>query len=153
MNVRSSRPVLIVAVAVLGWLGYGVYRRATEWDATRPLPAPGAPATSGEARGRAVYGKYGCALCHGRNGEQGIANPNSQTKVIPALTYTKEGYSRKELRMRILHGARSIPSADPKQAPPPYRMPGWQGLMTDQELNDLSDYLFSLMPKNTKEDG
>lgn len=90
-------------------------------------------------------------MCHGANGEKGIPNPNSQTKIIPGLLYTKEDYSPKELRVRLLTGA-AVHPADPKLPLPPYRMPGWKGMMSDQELNDLSAYLFSLMPKDTKEE-
>jgi mono/diheme cytochrome c family protein len=31
---------------------------------------------------------------------------------------------------------------------PPYRMPGWAGHMTDQELADLAQYLIGLYPES-----
>lgn len=103
-------------------------------------------------RGRIVYQKYGCGMCHGNDAKKGIKNRNSQTDEIPGLIYVKESYLPKELKMRILDGVKFIPPKDPKKPLPPYRMPGWKGWMTDQEINDLCEYLFSLMPKKAKEE-
>ena len=102
--------------------------------------------------GYKVYKKYGCILCHGLNGEKGIKNANAQTgEEIPALTYVAEGYTRDELRQQILKGLKDIPKKDSLGQTPPYRMPSWKGVMNDDELELLADYLLSLMPKGEKE--
>jgi mono/diheme cytochrome c family protein len=103
-------------------------------------------------RGRLVYEKYGCGMCHGPDGKKGIKNPNSQTEQIPAVIYVKEGYTLTELKTRITKGISYIPPADPKKPAPPYRMPGWGDRMTRQEVDDLCAYLFSLMPAKSKEE-
>ena len=104
-------------------------------------------------RGRAVYRKYGCAGCHGAEGQGGVPNPNAKTaQQVPGLKYVSEGYTKDELKKRILDGQREIPAMDPKKAPPPLYMPPWRGKIAEGELADLMDYLISLLPKGEKAD-
>jgi mono/diheme cytochrome c family protein len=99
-------------------------------------------------RGREVYRKYGCAGCHGAEGKGGVPNPNSKTaEQVPGLIKVAEGYTKDELKTRILKGQREIPSLDPKRPPPPLYMPPWLGTIKDAELDDLVAYLISLKPK------
>lgn len=102
--------------------------------------------------GYKVYKKYGCILCHGVNGEKGIKNKNAQTgEEIPALTYVAEGYTIDELKQQILKGLDNIPKKDSLGPAPPFRMPSWRGIMTERELEVLTAYLMSLMPKGEEE--
>jgi len=104
-------------------------------------------------RGRAVYRKYGCAGCHGAEGQGGVPNPNAKTaQQVPGLKYVSEGYTKDELKKRILDGQREIPAMDPKKAPPPLYMPPWRGKIAEGELADLMEYLISLLPKGEKAD-
>lgn len=153
MTSMKMRLAAVAGLAVLLVLALLLYRYfgSSSFAPVKRHAVANTESLSPEQRGRLVFLKYGCSMCHGANAEKGISNPNAQTKIIPALIYTKEGYSPKELRERILKGATVHPE-DSKLPLPPYRMPGWQGLMSDQEVNDLSAYLFSLMPKNTKEE-
>lgn len=101
-------------------------------------------------RGRAVYERYGCALCHGADGTGGFLNPNAETAgKVPAVIYVAEGYTKAELQRKILDGVPSVGRADPKGPRPPFRMPGWRGQMTPQELDDLVLYLMGLAPKSS----
>jgi mono/diheme cytochrome c family protein len=102
-------------------------------------------------RGRAVYRKYGCAGCHGPDAQGGVPNPNAKTaQQVPGLKFVSEGYTKDELRKRILDGQREIPVMDPKQPPAPLYMPGWRGKIAEGELADLVEYLMSLLPKGEK---
>jgi mono/diheme cytochrome c family protein len=102
-------------------------------------------------RGKAVYSKYGCAGCHGPDGAGGVPNPNAKTaQQVPGLKFVAEGYTKDELRKRILDGQREIPIMDPKKPPAPLYMPPWRGKIAQGELNDLVEYLFSLLPKGEK---
>jgi mono/diheme cytochrome c family protein len=102
-------------------------------------------------RGKTVYKKYGCAGCHGADGQGGIPNPNAKTaQQVPGLKYVAEGYTRDELKKRILDGQREIPVMDPQKPAAPLYMPPWRVKITEGELNDLMDYLISLMPKGEK---
>lgn len=103
-------------------------------------------------RGRLVYGRYGCAMCHGAEGKGGFANPNSETDgKVPGLLYVKEGYTAAELRAKLLDGVRTVGKANPRGNAPPFRMPGWRGSMTDREVDDLVQFLFSLYPASAEE--
>ena len=99
-------------------------------------------------RGREVYRKYGCAGCHGADAKGGVPNPNAKTaQLVPDLIKVAEGYTKDELKARILKGQREIPALDPKRPPPPLYMPAWAGIIKDAEVDDLVAYLISLKPK------
>jgi mono/diheme cytochrome c family protein len=102
--------------------------------------------TSAE-RGHEVYRNYGCAGCHGTDGTGGVPNPNAKTaELVPDLIRVAEGYTKDELRDRILKGQREINLLDPKRPPPPLYMPAWTGIIKDAEIDDLVAYLISLKP-------
>lgn len=131
-------------------LGIGLYGRAPAPQVVRAVPRvdPSTPAD----RGRLVYVRYGCAMCHGEDGRGGFANPNAETDgKVPGVIYVAEGYTPAELRQTLLDGTPTIGRADPRGARPPYRMPGWRGQMTDVEVGDLVAYLMSLYPQSAAE--
>jgi mono/diheme cytochrome c family protein len=98
-------------------------------------------------RGRAVYARYGCAMCHGADGKGGFKNPNSETDgKVPAVIFVKEGFTAKEVAKKALDGQTLIGRAGGTGPTPPYRMPGWRGQMSAAEADDLTQYLFSLYP-------
>lgn len=104
-------------------------------------------------RGRTVYKKYGCAGCHGPNGEGGIPNPNAKTaEQVPGVNHVAEGYTRDELKKRILDGQREIPAISTNKPAPPLYMPPWRGKIAEGELSDLIEYLISLKPAGEKLD-
>ncbi|MDA1088316.1 MAG: c-type cytochrome [Verrucomicrobia bacterium] len=99
-------------------------------------------------RGKSVFGKYGCAGCHGRDGQGGVPNPNAKTaEQIPSLKYAAEGYTDTELRSRILNGQHEITPMDTERPPPPLYMPGWNGKIAAGEMDDLVAYIKSLLPE------
>ncbi len=99
-------------------------------------------------RGQEVFRRFGCAGCHGPDGKGGVPNPNAKTaQQVPSLTYVADGYTKAELKKRILDGQPDITPLDPKRPPPPLYMPAWRGTINDAELDDLAAYLFSLKPK------
>ncbi len=142
-----------LTLLVLAALGLGV-RLEIRPPMPEPIRRPPAPADASNAvdRGRAVYRRYGCAMCHGADGKGGFANANAETGgKVPGLLYVKEGYTARELRKKLLDGAPTIGKADSRGPVPPYRMPGWRGRMNDAEVNDLVEYLFGLYPKSAEE--
>ena len=115
-----------------------------EQQVTMSLPSAMTPVD----RGHEAYRKYGCAGCHGPDGKGGVPNPNSKTaELVPDLIHVAEGYTKDELKDRILKGQHEITALDPKRPPPPLYMPGWAGTIKDAEVDDLAEYLFSLKPK------
>lgn len=104
------------------------------------------------ARGRLVYERYGCVMCHGAEGQGGFANSNAETDgKVPGVIFVKEGYTGDELRRKVLDGVAAVGRADPKGPTPPFRMPGWRTHMAGREIDDLVEYLFSLYPKTAEE--
>jgi mono/diheme cytochrome c family protein len=99
-------------------------------------------------RGREVYRKYGCAGCHAPDGKGGVPNPNAKTaEQVPGLIYVADGYTKTELKARIVKGQKEIPALDAKRPAPPLYMPAWGGVIKDAEIDDLIAYLISLKPK------
>jgi mono/diheme cytochrome c family protein len=94
-----------------------------------------------------VYTTKGCVFCHGPAGEGGVENPNAVGGLIPPLKEVAAGYNEAELKERILKGVLHIDQADPNGPPPPLYMPPWEGILTEEELNNVVAYLFSLAPE------
>lgn len=143
---------LLAAVLVLV-LGFGVraYLGPSDPQAIRD-PTPAASESTPVARGKVLYERYGCALCHGADGKGGFLNSNAETdSKVPAVIYVKEGYTPAEVAGVIRNGKPHIGRADPKGPVPPYRMPGWADRMTEPEVTDLVQYLMSLYPKAAAE--
>jgi mono/diheme cytochrome c family protein len=104
-------------------------------------------------RGKAVFKKFGCAGCHGRDALGGVPNPNAKTaQQVPGLKFVSEGYTKDELKKRILNGQKEIAKLNPAGPPPPLYMPPWRGKIAEGELNDLVEYLMSLLPKQEKQE-
>jgi mono/diheme cytochrome c family protein len=142
-----GRVVLLIGL-VAAAAGAHVALRPPPPQAIRPA-APARAENTAVARGRAVYARYGCSSCHGADGKGGFANTNAETEgKVPPVVFVAEGFTRPELRRKILDGFATVGKKDAKGQRPPYRMPGWAGQMTDGEVSDLVEYLWSLYPKS-----
>jgi mono/diheme cytochrome c family protein len=140
--------VLLLAGVITAGVGVHIALRPPPPQAIRPAPSAPAEDTAA-ARGRLVYARYGCASCHGADGKGGFANTNAETEgKVPPVVFVAEGFTRPELRRKILDGFPTVGKKDPQGPRPPYRMPGWAGQMTDAEVSDLVEYLWSLYPKS-----
>jgi len=140
------RRVAVVVVLFVAAYGARVQMRAPAPQALRTAAA--VPDTA-VLRGRAVYERYGCVTCHGNDGKGGFANTNAETEgKVPGVNYVAEGFTRGELRRKILDGFATVGKKDQNGPRPPYRMPGWTGQMSDREVGDLVEYLWSLYPKS-----
>lgn len=140
-----------VLSSIAGLVAFGlVITVITRLPSPQPLRAEAAAMAGGASeRGQVVYQRYGCGMCHGEDGTGGFANLNAASdSQVPAVIYAKEGYSATELRRLILNGTAAVGKAEADGPTPPYRMPGWRGRITEQELNDLVEYLFSLYPES-----
>lgn len=141
---RAFVSLLLVGIGAFfaGRLQSAPLPRAIRAASARPTPS------TAVARGRDVYERFGCIPCHGADGKGGFANPNAETDgKVPGVVFVAEGYTDRELRLRLLDGTPTVGRSDPKGPRPPYRMPGWRGHITDTEVDDLIQYLKSLLPK------
>lgn len=99
-------------------------------------------------KGRFLFNHRGCIICHGKDAKGGVRNPNSQSgEEIPALIYLKEGYTKQELIERIMSGIPVIAKKAPDKPEPPINMPSWKDKLTDEEIGNIVEYLFSVYPK------
>lgn len=103
-------------------------------------------------RGKLVFEKYGCFVCHGNEGSGGVRNKNSATGgVVTALTYTSRAFKDADLKERIIRGPTSVKKADLQGSTPPLSMPFFKNVISDAELNDLVVYIRSLTPEEGEE--
>jgi mono/diheme cytochrome c family protein len=110
--------------------------------------APTPPLSSQLQRGLKIYEEFSCAACHGPAGKGGVHNFNAQSRQeVPPLNHVADGYTKPELIAKIQTGVPIEPKLDPNGPAPPLQMPGFKDMLTDAQLDDLVDYLFSLKPK------
>ena len=114
------------------------------------IPAPPEPVptfTSDVERGKAVFEKYGCAACHGIGGVGGRKNWNSGLgEEVPSLMYVKAYYGNdvESLKNLIRNGRQPVPRAKVNRPRPSLYMPSWKDRISEEDLNALVAYLFSL---------
>ena len=145
---KSVKRGLAVALVAIAALALRAYERP---PAPTIVPTHASPvATTPEARGRLVFERYACRLCHGEDGQGGLANPNALGGKVPSviIEYAAEGYSPAELKRLIVNGVPKLDRDDPKGPVPPYRMPGWKDQISSQDLDDLVRYLLNLYPQS-----
>ena len=105
-----------------------------------------------EARGKLLYDRYGCAMCHGDDGTGGFDNPNAESEgKVPGVHRVAEGYTEEELIKLVTTGTAFIGRADGTGPVPPYRMPGWSDRLTEDQIRDIVAYLISLFPESERD--
>ena len=122
----------------------------------QPIPAryhvPTGPAqpepvyASKVEQGAAVFQKVGCIGCHGPQGRGGIRNPNMDLGEVPPLIHVSDGYSKEEVK-EIIREGRYPAKADRQGLAPALWMPSWKGKLTEEEIDAVTEYLFSLNPQ------
>ena len=131
-NPGLSAPARQAIVAYLASL------KGQDWS---KKPWEDAPASA--ARGKLIYQHAGCASCHGPNGAGGNPNNNVPGGKIPALDSVSQTFTKEELKNKVRLGARPQ-KADPAGPEPLVAMPAWKALLTEDELGDVVEYLFTL---------
>lgn len=93
-----------------------------------------------EDQGRKVYLTYGCALCHGKNGDgRGInaRNFDPEPTDFRDPKYYRHGSNKESIRRSIKYGIQEQASV----------MPAFEHL-TKEELDELTAFIFSMQIKN-----
>jgi mono/diheme cytochrome c family protein len=99
------------------------------------------PAGQGAAvAGAALYVRYGCINCHGPNGLGGVPNPLSPDKTIPPLS--GQGFRHDFPTDKAI--ADVIRSGSVIGRAPIVSMPHWGGILSDQQIAELTAYLKTL---------
>ncbi|MBI2104783.1 MAG: c-type cytochrome [Candidatus Omnitrophica bacterium] len=110
-------------------------------------PAPAPVYSSAEARGQAVFERFGCAGCHGSGGLGGRHNWNGGLgQEIPSLLHVKAYYGQdiESLKELIRRGRQPVPRADPARPRTLLYMPAWADRIAEEDLDALVAYLLSL---------
>lgn len=162
--------VILIAVGLLSFYGFIGYRTrlwSPRWAITptekiypilhtgtsqsNPANSEGNEDSPVEG-GRRLYQELRCGLCHGPNGEGGVKNPNSDPDgMVSNLFDLSEAYTWNDLKDKLMKGAHSAKLEDGKPDPP-LDMPSWERTLSDEELEALTHYLFSLKsPPETAE--
>ena len=102
-------------------------------------------------RGRQLYEKYSCIACHGAAGGGGVYNANAQTGgLINGVRLVADTYTKEDLAKKLLDGVPVVPKADPNGPNPPLAMPSYRGIIGVEEMRELVNYLFSLLPPGAR---
>lgn len=128
-----------------GQLGQDWPKGGRPWDAPSLIKDP-------IARGRVIFNRAGCVGCHGLSGEGGYPNNNVKGGLIPPVNKVKDGFTKAELIAKIKKGVPRSQKADDQGPAPLIRMPAWEGVLDDAELDALAAYLFTLAPAGAKAD-
>jgi mono/diheme cytochrome c family protein len=120
-------------------------QKGQAWAEERPWRDPGDTANDG----RTIYVRAGCIACHGVAGRGGHPNPGGRGGWIPPLPPLMATYKKDELISKLKRGAKA--DAEPGRAAE-VDMPSWNGVLDQDELDALADYLLTLAKTNPKDD-
>jgi mono/diheme cytochrome c family protein len=90
--------------------------------------------------GAALYTRYGCVNCHGPNGLGGVPNPLSADKSIPPLSGQgfRHDFPTDQAIAAVIRSGSVIGRA------PIVSMPHWGGILSNQQIAELTAYLKTL---------
>ena len=118
-------------------------QKGEAWGSRRPWDM-----VYGAEQGRLVYARAGCVACHGVRGAGGHPNPGGRGGWIPALGPLMGTYKKDELVSKLKRGAKADPEPGMTAE---VDMPGWNGVLSDSELDALADYLLTLAKPGPKD--
>jgi mono/diheme cytochrome c family protein len=126
----------------------GMPQTAAEAAVLTPVPVPGDAInlTGDPAAGLVVFTNQ-CVQCHGENGAEGVANPDSDDGNVPLLNPIDPEIKGTDLKSFVLNVDLFIQSGStPPGANPKLKMPafGQTNLLTQQQIADVIAYIISL---------
>ncbi len=125
---------------------------ATAQDASEIVSQKPKPLTSDQASieaGRLNFVRFGCVGCHGTELQGGVPNPNAQGGEVPSLLHASEDYTKDEV-IKIIRNGKTPPLEDPKKPAPPLYMPTWKNVLSEEDIDRIADYLWSVQKKEEK---
>ena len=102
---------------------------------------PAIPQGQGLAvEGATLYVRYGCINCHGPNGVGGVPNPQSPDKTIPVLSGVafRKQFNTDAKVIAVIRSGSVLGRA------PIVSMPHWGGILSNQQIAELTAYLKTL---------
>ncbi len=113
---------------------------------TTGQPGPAASLAGSADGGKALFGKY-CAACHGPEGVQGVANPDSDDGTVPSLNPIDPTIANADPKVFAVNLDRFIEHGSVPSGPAPLiMMPAFGDghLLTNQQIADIIAYLIAL---------
>ncbi|MFN7995740.1 MAG: c-type cytochrome [Bryobacteraceae bacterium] len=130
--------------AIVAFMANATPSDAQEILSNRPKPLS-ADAAAIEA-GKQSFARFGCVGCHGIELQGGVPNPNSQGGEVPSLLHASQDYTKDEVA-EIIRNGKVPPLEDAKKPAPPLYMPSWKNVLSAEDINRITNYLWSLQPK------
>jgi mono/diheme cytochrome c family protein len=124
---------------------------ATAQDAQAILVGRGKALNPEEAAieaGKQSFARFGCVGCHGLQLQGGVPNPNAQGGEVPSLLHASDDYTKDEV-IKIIQNGKQPPVENPAKPTPPLYMPSWKNVLTNEDINRIADYLWSLQKKES----
>lgn len=122
---------------------------ATSDDAQAILSHKVRPLTEADVAieaGKRNFARFGCAGCHGTELEGGLANPNAQGGQVPSLLHLADDYTKDEI-LAVIRNGRAPPLENAAGPTPPLYMPAWKSLLSDEDIHQLLEFLWSKQQK------
>jgi len=96
--------------------------------------------------GKQDFARFGCAGCHGTELHGGVPNPNAQGGEVPSLLHLSDDYTKDEV-IAVIRNGRAPPLDNPAGPTPPLYMPSWKKVLSDEDINRIADFLWSVQEK------
>jgi cbb3-type cytochrome oxidase cytochrome c subunit len=122
---------------------------ATQQDAEEIVAHRGhalTPEDAAIAAGQQDFARFGCAGCHGTQLQGGVPNPNAQGEQVPSLLHVSDDYTKDEV-IEIIRNGRMPPLDNASGPTPPLYMPAWKHLLSDEDIHQLVEFLWSKQQK------
>jgi mono/diheme cytochrome c family protein len=107
---------------------------------------PLSPADVAVEAGKREFARVGCAGCHGTELQGGLPNPNAQGGQVPSLLHLSDDYTKDEI-IAVVRNGRAPPLENASGPTPPLYMPAWKNLLSDEDIHQLVEFLWSKQQK------